>query len=51
MVKEFIPPSCEGCHNWGRFKHECWVFWDGKKDCTQHTSVVQESMSAITNFK
>ncbi|MBS3097261.1 hypothetical protein J4209_00535 [Candidatus Woesearchaeota archaeon] len=33
-----IPKCCEGCIKWEKFGKECWVYWEEKKNCTQHTS-------------
>lgn len=30
-------PCCEGCTNWDEFKENCWVFWERKKICSQHS--------------
>ena len=37
MAKEKIPECCQGCLNYNQFGKECWVFWENKKDCTQHS--------------
>ena len=26
---------CKDCVKWEAFKEGCWVFWEGKKFCTQ----------------
>ena len=38
MGKEKAPMCCEGCLNFERFGNDCWVYWENKKDCTQHSS-------------
>lgn len=30
-------PCCEGCIKWEEFGRKCWVYWDKKKVCSQHT--------------
>ena len=32
-----IPECCIGCLKYDQFKESCWVYWEGKKDCTQHS--------------
>ena len=32
-----IPECCTGCLKFDQFKHECWVYWEGKQDCSQHS--------------
>ncbi|HLC64718.1 MAG TPA: hypothetical protein VJI46_01180 [Candidatus Nanoarchaeia archaeon] len=46
MPKNQAPECCTGCLNWERFKHECWVYWESKKNCTQHSS----SQQGFTNI-
>ncbi len=31
------PECCDGCTLWKQFGSECWVYWERKKTCTQHT--------------
>lgn len=36
--EEQTPDCCIGCLRWKQFGKSCWVYWDLKKHCTQHTS-------------
>ena len=36
-MAEEVPNCCEGCVNWHQFGKDCWVYWELKKSCTQHT--------------
>jgi len=36
-MKEKIPECCFDCDKWKEFGKKCWVYWEGKKECTQHT--------------
>jgi len=35
---EDIPFVCSGCLKWKDFGKSCWVYWEGKKKCSHHTS-------------
>jgi len=35
--KKETPECCDGCAMWETHGNKCWYFWEGKKDCTQHT--------------
>ena len=40
MAKEekiAAPNCCAGCVKWDMFGKNCWVYWDLKKQCTQHS--------------
>ncbi|MBI4453564.1 hypothetical protein HY636_02875 [Candidatus Woesearchaeota archaeon] len=30
-----LAPCCEKCLKWSQFQEKCWVFWHGKKECSQ----------------
>ena len=30
-------PCCDGCSKWEQHEENCWVFWDKKKVCSQHS--------------
>ena len=36
-MKKQTPECCDGCDSWGKFGKECRVYWEDKKDCTQHS--------------
>jgi len=38
MGEEKIPGCCKGCIKFDQFGKECWVYWNDKKECSQHTS-------------
>jgi hypothetical protein len=38
MKKEEIPDCCRGCNNFEKVGKECFVYWENKKECTQHSS-------------
>lgn len=33
---------CKDCAKWNAFKHECWVYWNGKKHCTQKEQMFEQ---------
>ena len=37
MQKKEVPECCEGCAMWEQFGEKCWIYWEAKKNCTQHT--------------
>jgi len=39
---EKAPPCCEGCVKWKLFGKKCFVYWDGKKYCTQKVAALSE---------
>ena len=41
MAQE-TPECCDGCTNWEQFGKECWVYWESKKNCTQHAPAGEE---------
>jgi hypothetical protein len=45
-MAEEIPDCCDGCIKYQEFGKECWVYWEAKKSCTQHTPMGEE-----INFK
>jgi len=38
MKKENIPECCKGCSKFDQFGKDCWVYWENKKECSQHSS-------------
>jgi hypothetical protein len=36
--KKQAPECCKGCASWEVFGEECWVYWEGKKECSMNTS-------------
>ena len=36
-MAEEVPECCDGCVKWQQFGSECWVYWEKKKNCSQHT--------------
>ncbi|MDO8741390.1 MAG: hypothetical protein Q7J54_07535 [Candidatus Woesearchaeota archaeon] len=37
MPKTSIPECCIDCIKWEKFREDCHVYWEGKKNCTQHS--------------
>ena len=35
-----LAPCCDGCSKWEEHGEECWVFWENKKICSQHSDNV-----------
>jgi len=35
--KKKIPECCKGCAKWEAFGDKCWVYWEGKKECSMHS--------------
>lgn len=33
---------CANCLKWGQFGERCWVFWEGKKECSQRVESQDE---------
>lgn len=33
---------CKGCLRWEKFKEKCWVYWEGKKECSLKAKTVEE---------
>ena len=36
--KQDSSKCCEGCVIWEQHGKACWVYWEGKKYCTQHAT-------------
>jgi len=37
--KEEVPEVCKGCIKWKMFGKNCYVYWEGKKYCTQKVEI------------
>jgi len=38
MAEEKKLGCCDGCLNFEQFGKKCWVYWENKKECSQHSS-------------
>ena len=41
-MAEEVPGCCDGCIKWKQFGKGCWVYWEAKKNCTQHVPEGEE---------
>lgn len=33
---------CKDCLRWEKHKKDCWVYWEGKKECSLKARTVEE---------
>ncbi|MBW2978279.1 hypothetical protein KY331_05520 [Candidatus Woesearchaeota archaeon] len=48
MSEEKLPICCDGCVVWKTQGNKCWYFWEGKKECTQHSrKKIEQDFSTV----
>ena len=44
-------PVCEGCVRWQWFGRNCWVYWEGKRACSQFEDEFSENKGGFRLIK